>query len=217
MQSRITKLNFSFSFMFILIEKENFNLRHIYKNIWYKISQKIIINNKLSWQMCMCIVYISIVILLLGIIISYPLEIREKRKSYEARDVVFSRENEAGSRSGINTRARSWAGHMAELISCGSYSRGARSAPFIQAERSLKPRETFVANTNFIFRTPTHVAAWIYGPVVFKNLHNGSLTCLCTHRGLHPSCQTPGPFWVSPREVLVREVRIRVTLARTKL
>lgn len=40
----------------------------------------------------------------------------------------------------------------------------------------LKPKN-ICGDANFIFHTP---AGWIYGPVVFKNLHNGSLTCLCT-------------------------------------
>lgn len=38
-------------------------------------------------------------------------------------------------------------------------------------------RKTFVAML-ILFFTP---AAGIYGPAVFKNLHNGPLTCLCTH------------------------------------
>jgi len=61
-----------------------------------------------------------------------------------------------------------------------SYSRESFDA-YIRTERLLS-QETFVAIL-ILFFAPRH-SRRIYGPIVFKNLHNGSLTCLCTHAGV---------------------------------
>lgn len=52
----------------------------------------------------------------------------------------------------------------------------------ISEPSGLLSQETFVAIL-ILFFAPRH-SRRIYGPIVFKNLHNGSLTCLCTHAGV---------------------------------
>lgn len=57
----------------------------------------------------------------------------------------------------------------------------------------------------------------IYGPIVFKNLHNSSLTCLCTHAGVSILPANPrAPF--EPRyAVCVRHACLRLTRTHARL